>query len=594
MRTARTKTLSGKNLLHPRGRRHALVSWLRRADTRVSLLATLAALAGCASSPGEKNADAQSTITGGSPVVSAIAHKCLDDSGDQTENGNKIQLWDCNGTDAQSWKYTSKTFVGPGGKCLDIQHDKQVAGTPVWLYQCNGTTAQTWTIDGTAIKSTSGLCLNVAGGASADGTQVDLATCNGSSSQVWQVGSAPPSPPKDAGSPPKDAAKDTSVPPKDSGTSPGAETIASIVWDPSSYTYAAIGSDLWPATWMANDDVLLGWGDGAGFGPDPSTNYNSGPGRNSWGFTTITGTPPDLTFTNLWGGDNTLHTPTFGGKGGPILSASGELYFSIYCYYSPTTTYSNGKPANEQSGCPQTSSGTDDVAAILGYSTDQGADWAVTSWSFLGAFGGPIAFVQFGKDNSAVPSALGGSAYVYGYVNDGHGRYYLVRAPTKDVTTIGSYEILTGVSTANVPSWSSTLTDHSYPVGTSPSPIDQFVVYDPGIQRYIAAGTWGDLCGQVVFYESSNLWGPWTQFAHYANWPNENAKPNDLTTLPGANGTSSDEQADGFNLVPKWFSTDGLDFYVTYACYKSGGSYGDDDSYNDRFNLIRGTFVLAK
>jgi hypothetical protein len=345
---------------------------------------------------------------------------------------------------------------------------------------------------------------------------------------------------------------------------------------------------------MANDDVLLGWGDGSGFGPDPKVNYNSGPGRNSWGFTIVSGTPPSLTFTNLWGGDNTLHVPTFGAKGGPILSAAGELYFSIYCYYPPGA-YSNGKPANQQSGCPQKPSapGQDQIAAIVGYSTDQGADWNVTSWSFLSAgFAGPIAFVQFGKDNTALPNALGGSGYVYGYVNDGKS-YYLLRVPEKQVTTLSSYEILVGVSAQDVPSWSSNLADRAHPVGSTPGVLDNFVVYDPGLSQFIAAGVWGSACGQVVFYQSASLWGPWMSFAHYANWPNENVKPNDLTTLPGANGPTGNLQPDGFNLVPKWFSSDGRDFWVTFACY-GDGDYSADDSYNDRFNLIHGTFQLKK
>jgi hypothetical protein len=381
------------------------------------------------------------------------------------------------------------------------------------------------------------------------------------------------------------------------GTATSASKIQSIRWDASSYTYAAIGSDLWPATWMADGDVLVGWGDGAGFGPDPKANYNDGPGRNSWGFTVISGTPPGaLTYTNIWGGDATKQTPTFGGKGGPILSAGGDLYFSIYCYYPPNETYPNGKPANQQSGCPQDPNkpGNDLVAAIVGYSTNGGAAWSVASWSFLDhGFAGPIAFVQFGKDNGAVPSALG-SDYVYGYVRDAKSNYYLLRVPTAKVTSISDYEILAGVSASNVASWSSDLEDRQYPVGKSPGALDNFVVYDPALHAYIAAGTWGNGCGQVVFYESANPWGPWTTFAHYADWPNENTKPNDLTTLPGANGPQGNEQADGFNLVPKWFSSDGLDFWVTFACYRSGGSYGDDDSYNDRFNLIHGTFELAK
>jgi hypothetical protein len=36
--------------------------------------------------------------------------------------------------------------VGPGGKCLDIRSDNEVPDTVVQLYECNGTEAQKWTI----------------------------------------------------------------------------------------------------------------------------------------------------------------------------------------------------------------------------------------------------------------------------------------------------------------------------------------------------------------------------------------------------------------------------------------------------------------
>jgi hypothetical protein len=137
-------------------------------------------------------------VEAGSAIVSGIGSKCLDDSGDSTANFNKIQLWGCNGTLAQSWSYSAGTFVGPGGKCLDVHSDDQAAGTVVDLYQCNGTDAQKWTVSGTTIKSVKGFCLDAKGGVNANGTQVQIAACDGSESQVWHVsgstGGAPPPP----------------------------------------------------------------------------------------------------------------------------------------------------------------------------------------------------------------------------------------------------------------------------------------------------------------------------------------------------------------------------------------------------------------
>ena len=115
-------------------------------------------------------------------------------------NGNKIQLYACNGTAAQTWSYTGGTFVGPGGKCLGIHGGQQTAGTLVDLYQCNGTSGQQWSVGGKTIKSTAGLCLDVQGAVSSNGTPVQVSSCNGTTAQQWTVKNAPPPPPPtDAG-----------------------------------------------------------------------------------------------------------------------------------------------------------------------------------------------------------------------------------------------------------------------------------------------------------------------------------------------------------------------------------------------------------
>src|ERR1700722_3825982 len=97
----------------------------------------LLGLAGCSAPASTEGEGGTSSLTAvaGTPIVSGIGAKCLDDSGDQTANGNKIQLWQCNGTGAQDWSYTKGTLVGPGGKCLDIQPDYKFQGTIVQMSQ---------------------------------------------------------------------------------------------------------------------------------------------------------------------------------------------------------------------------------------------------------------------------------------------------------------------------------------------------------------------------------------------------------------------------------------------------------------------------
>ena len=63
--------------------------------------------------------------------------KCIDDAGPSVNNGTAIQLWDCNGTTAQSWAWNS----GDGtlrvvGKCMAITGGVTTNGTQIQLWDC--------------------------------------------------------------------------------------------------------------------------------------------------------------------------------------------------------------------------------------------------------------------------------------------------------------------------------------------------------------------------------------------------------------------------------------------------------------------------
>jgi hypothetical protein len=130
------------------------------------------------------------TGVGGNGVgpVKGLASKCLDVRAAATADGTQMQLYTCNGTNAQ-------TFVVAGqqlkvlGKCLDISGGGTADGTKVQLWTCNGSGAQNWAAqsDGSLKNPQSGKCLDVAGGNSADSTVVQLYTCNGTAAQKWTL-----------------------------------------------------------------------------------------------------------------------------------------------------------------------------------------------------------------------------------------------------------------------------------------------------------------------------------------------------------------------------------------------------------------------
>jgi beta-glucosidase len=87
---------------------------------------------------------------------------------------------------ASSGSANTGAITGYQGLCLDVRAANNADGTPVQVYTCNGTNAQSWTVAGNGTLQALGKCLDVIGGGTANGTLVDLYTCNGTGAQVWQ------------------------------------------------------------------------------------------------------------------------------------------------------------------------------------------------------------------------------------------------------------------------------------------------------------------------------------------------------------------------------------------------------------------------
>jgi len=78
-------------------------------------------------------------------------------------------------------------ITGYEGLCVDVRGASTAEFTPVQVYTCNGTDAQQWTVvqAGSTLHAL-GMCMDINGGGTADGTTVDLYTCNDTGAQVWE------------------------------------------------------------------------------------------------------------------------------------------------------------------------------------------------------------------------------------------------------------------------------------------------------------------------------------------------------------------------------------------------------------------------
>jgi len=128
------------------------------------------------------------TGTGASGPITGYEGLCLDYRSASTADFNPIQVYTCNGTDAQDWTVNSNGTLTVLGNCLDVDGAGTANGTTVDLYPCNGTGAQSWVHEsnGELVNTNSGKCLDDTGWGGS-GTQVQIWACADTSNQQWNL-----------------------------------------------------------------------------------------------------------------------------------------------------------------------------------------------------------------------------------------------------------------------------------------------------------------------------------------------------------------------------------------------------------------------
>jgi Ricin-type beta-trefoil lectin domain/Putative Ig domain len=158
-------------------------------------------ISGTLTSVGTSNVQVTVTDTAGASASAAFTWKvsatgpivgvnglCVDDSSSGTANGNPIQMWGCNQTNAQTWTLAADNTVRALGKCMTVSNGGTAAGSLVVLWDCSGAGSQIWRAEanGELFNPASGRCLEDPG-SGGWGTQLDTATCSDAADQQWTV-----------------------------------------------------------------------------------------------------------------------------------------------------------------------------------------------------------------------------------------------------------------------------------------------------------------------------------------------------------------------------------------------------------------------
>jgi hypothetical protein len=123
------------------------------------------------------------------PVRLNLGGKCLDDTGNSSANGNKVQMWTCNGGPAQKWTYAEDGTLRIHGKCLDVIGRGTSSGTGVQIWSCTGAANQQWVADTDTqfVNPAADLCLTDPGASTGNGTKLQINSCGTGARDEWTI-----------------------------------------------------------------------------------------------------------------------------------------------------------------------------------------------------------------------------------------------------------------------------------------------------------------------------------------------------------------------------------------------------------------------
>ncbi|WP_083959161.1 ricin-type beta-trefoil lectin domain protein [Herbidospora mongoliensis] len=130
------------------------------------------------------------TTTGGGGATSRLIgwqDKCVDVPNSNGADGQRLQLWDCNGTNAQNWTFPGDGTVRAFGLCMDVAWGSTANGAVVQLATCSGNAAQQFVLSGAGdlVNPQANKCVDVTGWGG-PGTPLQLWECNGGANQKWR------------------------------------------------------------------------------------------------------------------------------------------------------------------------------------------------------------------------------------------------------------------------------------------------------------------------------------------------------------------------------------------------------------------------
>ena len=126
----------------------------------------------------------------GQAIISNMNNKCIDVPGANFSDGVLVQMYTCNGTNAQRWNHVNGQLQTSNGKCLDAAGGGTANNTPIQIVGCHDHPAQQFVFSaaGDLVNPVSNRCVDIRDWNGNDGAQLILYDCHGGANQKWRRG----------------------------------------------------------------------------------------------------------------------------------------------------------------------------------------------------------------------------------------------------------------------------------------------------------------------------------------------------------------------------------------------------------------------
>jgi Ricin-type beta-trefoil lectin domain/Putative Ig domain len=117
----------------------------------------------------------------------ALDGKCLQDPGNKTANGARVQITNCVSGSTEKWHLAADGTIRINGRCLNVAGTSGYRGKAAQLWTCNAGPRQAWTVGskGELVSPASGLCLTGPGASRGNGVVPVMANCAAKSAEQW-------------------------------------------------------------------------------------------------------------------------------------------------------------------------------------------------------------------------------------------------------------------------------------------------------------------------------------------------------------------------------------------------------------------------